>query len=603
MAQRTPLPAQTLSTSTFGLGTTPRLNASPAPRPAQRRPATAPPTANTVSRQSDKRPRTARPRPPQLHGKWEPTLPSAGGKGRGCAHYVYSDPEARSKVAALDLDGTVIRPLEGRTFPQSASDWEWCGEGVTRKIRETYKAGFSILLISNQASPTSKLSLDFARKLPVICRKLNVPLRAFAAFEFDEYRKPAGGMWEGYLGSREDGGRGIDYEKSFYVGDAAGRPQDHADTDRKFALNAGLPFLTPEQFFDGETDDGNWTLWGGNPLAWDHSQPDPPPVFARPEEAQPELGDYEGPEVVLLVGPPAVGKTKLYRERLEAKGFEHVTYTSAKPPPQIFDALRLALEPYYAAFLPPVVPPPFPPSASSDLPPPFYPASTILPTPPDTSPDPAPFPLTAQPPLPPAKLAIEAPFASRSSRVFILKHLRHFFPVLSSTHSSCFSSPSPSSPSFPLPVRISCVYFSDSDAVEIGKHNSVYRASLAHVGAGDRGGAGEERGRGQGLVPLKEFQKWEREWEAPEVREGFSSLHPTHFRFTSPSPTSLSSSPPTALYPSPPHSDPAFTRWNRFLTDVYPGKAWKTGRVAMRGPGAREGKEREGRPVGGWEDE
>lgn len=37
-----------------------------------------------------------------------------------------------------------------------------------------------------------------------------------------------------------------DKEKSFFVGDAAGRKGDHASTDRKFADNIGLPFHTPE---------------------------------------------------------------------------------------------------------------------------------------------------------------------------------------------------------------------------------------------------------------------------------------------------------------------------------------------------------------------
>jgi bifunctional polynucleotide phosphatase/kinase len=35
-------------------------------------------------------------------------------------------------------------------------------------------------------------------------------------------------------------------EVSYYVGDAAGRPGDHSDSDRKWALNVGLPFFTPE---------------------------------------------------------------------------------------------------------------------------------------------------------------------------------------------------------------------------------------------------------------------------------------------------------------------------------------------------------------------
>jgi bifunctional polynucleotide phosphatase/kinase len=37
-----------------------------------------------------------------------------------------------------------------------------------------------------------------------------------------------------------------DKEASFFVGDAAGRPTDHAATDRKWAINVGIPFFTPE---------------------------------------------------------------------------------------------------------------------------------------------------------------------------------------------------------------------------------------------------------------------------------------------------------------------------------------------------------------------
>lgn len=38
----------------------------------------------------------------------------------------------------------------------------------------------------------------------------------------------------------------LDIESSFFVGDAAGRRNDHAGTDRKWALNIGIPFFTPE---------------------------------------------------------------------------------------------------------------------------------------------------------------------------------------------------------------------------------------------------------------------------------------------------------------------------------------------------------------------
>lgn len=64
---------------------------------------------------------------------------------------------------------------------------------------------YAIVLVTNQASPFSDLSADFRRKIPFVCRRLNVPLHVFACFEFDEYRKPSAGMWEAFV-ERFNGG-------------------------------------------------------------------------------------------------------------------------------------------------------------------------------------------------------------------------------------------------------------------------------------------------------------------------------------------------------------------------------------------------------------
>lgn len=40
-----------------------------------------------------------------------------------------------------------------------------------------------------------------------------------------------------------------DLKESFFVGDAAGRPGDHSDSDKAFADAIGIPFMTPEEVF------------------------------------------------------------------------------------------------------------------------------------------------------------------------------------------------------------------------------------------------------------------------------------------------------------------------------------------------------------------
>ncbi len=59
------------------------------------------------------------------------------------------------------------------------------------------------------------------------------------------YRKPHPGMWSLY----QDLYPLVPASLEFYCGDAAGRPNDHADTDRRWALNLNIDFFLPEQLF------------------------------------------------------------------------------------------------------------------------------------------------------------------------------------------------------------------------------------------------------------------------------------------------------------------------------------------------------------------
>ncbi|GAA5910895.1 hypothetical protein JCM8208_006681 [Rhodotorula glutinis] len=465
-----------------------------------------PPSSSHATAPSSKRPRQRQDKP-RLDGSWLPVLASRSPKpdGKGCGHYVHGSPTPSTKIAAFDIDGTLIRTKSGRDFASSSFDWEFCGPDVVPKLRATYRDGYSLLLLSNQASSDPSFSTEFRKKIPFVVRKIGVPLRVMACFDFDEYRKPASGMWDAVVG-RFNGGLAVDYSASFYVGDAAGRPADHADTDRKFALNAAIPFLTPEQFFLGRPEDRNFELWGWHPHGYDHALAPPRELL----DTTTPLVPLDTPEVVVLVGPRAIGKTS-YASQLERLGYVVFTLpdlaTSTSP---LEASLHAAL------------------------------AHTLA--------------------IDAKGLVIDGSLPTRKARSQVLAAVRSF------ASSSTSTSASPALTTFRTRCVLwtSCTGSSSSstngmgslhdarEVVELAKHNAVFRLVKASPA--------------QGLVKLEELKKWEKVFEVPTLREGFSRITPTRFAFDAS------------------HSGGAtLVDWTQWLADVYAGKAKKTGRVAVRG--------------------
>ena len=68
-------------------------------------------------------------------------------------------------------------------------------------------------------------------RIDKVARALQVPLTAMCAAQDDEYRKPKAGMWE-HLTEKCNKSIEVDKTLSFFVGDAAGRPGDFADSDK-----------------------------------------------------------------------------------------------------------------------------------------------------------------------------------------------------------------------------------------------------------------------------------------------------------------------------------------------------------------------------------
>lgn len=181
-----------------------------------------------------------------------------------------------------------------RQFPKTKDDWTWLYPEVPKVLRQLVEDGCALgyertvrddvltaaLAASRSSSSRTKQVRNafrysarctksdekipgapgqqkkFIDKMPEIALNLKVPFHAFAAFERDEYRKPATGMWDSYVADFNEGvpvgarfllhrnsGRSADpsheadLTQSFYVGDAAGRPRtatsdpDHSDCD------------------------------------------------------------------------------------------------------------------------------------------------------------------------------------------------------------------------------------------------------------------------------------------------------------------------------------------------------------------------------------
>lgn len=127
------------------------------------------------------------------------------------------------KIAAFDLDGTLISTLSGKKFANDHSDWKLMPR-VKDKLKELHRSGHRIVILTNQGglSKGKPTKDDFKKKMNAIATELDLPLLVMAASDQDVYRKPCTGMWN-HIIEKENGEVLPNLSHSFYVGDAAGR--------------------------------------------------------------------------------------------------------------------------------------------------------------------------------------------------------------------------------------------------------------------------------------------------------------------------------------------------------------------------------------------
>jgi bifunctional polynucleotide phosphatase/kinase len=258
------------------------------------------------------------------------------------SYYACVNENSCTKVAAFDLDGTIIDTKSGCKFPRNGQDWKFKYPTVVKNLIEYHKHDFAIVFITNQ-KPLGKSNdklMEFVDKINDIIKLIGVPVSYFISIGSDRFRKPMTGLFELMKDKlfTHDQKSFLKLEYSFYCGDAAGRPKmwaykkigntktqykiskDFSDSDEAFASNCGLPFIYPEQIFNGLEK----VLTNTYPLPKNHLK------FFEDYKMNEMFGTIktikhfanycsDSPVIIILIGLPASGKTYLVKNILKEK--------------------------------------------------------------------------------------------------------------------------------------------------------------------------------------------------------------------------------------------------------------------------------------------
>ncbi len=224
------------------------------------------------------------------------------------------------EIAGFDLDDTLI--------DKKHKPWQLIDHRMLPVLISLQNENKLIIIFSNQSGMSVSKNFDlndFKLQSETFINKLCSQLgkyyfiALFVAKKIDLYRKPNLGLWNLMINklSNEIFHRDItiNYVKSFFCGDAAGRilagtlkkaiykkpGSDFSDTDRKFALNLGIKFYTPEELFLNE-EPLKYKLSGFDPYNYE---------FSLDNDIENKLTRLDNLKMnmIIMVGLPGSGKS------------------------------------------------------------------------------------------------------------------------------------------------------------------------------------------------------------------------------------------------------------------------------------------------------
>jgi bifunctional polynucleotide phosphatase/kinase len=249
------------------------------------------------------------------------------------------------RIASFDLDDTLIHRPKGKS---SNNKWKLLDLNVGNKIANLVKKNFIIIIFTNQSCMHNakfdkikwRKTLEDLEK--ILMSKVSNDEYYFAIYiakTYDLYRKPNIGMWELMKMDLKDEfnlNRIRISNKSFFCGDAGGRifispfkkklhptskTGDFSDTDLKFALNIGLQFFTPEEFF----------LENASMMEYELKGIDPKKLLKELEKSN-DTHEFipRKKEMILMVGSQGSGKTEFVKKYILPHGYVHINQDTCK---------------------------------------------------------------------------------------------------------------------------------------------------------------------------------------------------------------------------------------------------------------------------------